>query len=149
MERHNIGSLLGDVARLMRRAFDERARNIGVTRPQWGALSVLAHHEGINQGGLADMLEVEPITLCRMLDRLQDAELVERRRHPTDRRAWCLFLTDRARVQIANLRPLADEVMDMALDGIGEDERDAFLDMLDQMRHNLSRRTMQAALSHG
>jgi DNA-binding MarR family transcriptional regulator len=89
----NIGTMVAQVARLMRRSFDERARKIGVTRPQWQVLSLLIRHEGINQGGLADILEVEPITLGRMIDRLQEAELVERRPDPADRRAWRLFIT--------------------------------------------------------
>jgi hypothetical protein len=78
----SIGFLISDVSRLMRRRFDERARTIGVTRPQWRALTALSRHEGINQGQLADLLEVEPITLCRMVDRLEDAGHVERRRDP-------------------------------------------------------------------
>ncbi|HEX7857993.1 MAG TPA: MarR family transcriptional regulator [Sphingobium sp.] len=149
MERRNIGSMVGDVSRLMRRAFDERARSIGVTRPQWVVLSVLSHHEGINQGGLADMLEVEPITLCRMIDRLQDAELIERRRHPSDRRAWCLHLTEKAHGQLAELRPLADEMMETAMEGISDAEQVALWNTLETIRQNLSRRTMQAAVSHG
>lgn len=153
MERRNIGSMVGDVARHMRRAFDERARSIGVTRPQWVLLSALAYHEGINQGGLADMLEVEPITLCRMIDRLQDADMIERRRHPTDRRAWCLYLTEKARVQIDKLRPLADDLMDTALEGISEEERGALVRTLDTIRQNLLRRPVQEPVqmdvSHG
>ena len=87
------GFLISDVSRLMRRRFDERARAIGVTRAQWRALTALSRHEGINQGGLADLLEVEPITLCRMIDRLEEVGHVERRRAPADRRAGHLYLT--------------------------------------------------------
>ena len=93
----NLAAMLADTARLMRRSFDARARQIGVTRPQWRVLSVLRRHEGINQGGLAELLEVEPITVCRMVDRLQEAGLVERRPDPADRRSWRLFLTAKAR----------------------------------------------------
>lgn len=140
---------MGDVARLMRRAFDERARSIGVTRPQWGVLSALSYHEGSNQHCLAEMLDVEPITLCRMLDRLQEAGLIERRRHPTDRRAWCLYLTGKSRALIDDLRPLADEVMALALEGISDEEHAALERTLEAVRQNLSRRTVQAELSHG
>jgi DNA-binding MarR family transcriptional regulator len=91
----SLGFLISDVSRLMRRRFDERARLIGVTRAQWRTLTTLSRHEGINQGGMADLLEVEPITLCRMIDRLEEANLVERRRDPGDRRAWLIFLTPR------------------------------------------------------
>jgi DNA-binding MarR family transcriptional regulator len=84
----DIGFLLGDAARLLRRAFDERARTMGVTRPQWRVLALLKRFDGSTQVTIADMLEVEPITLGRMIDRLQDAGLVERRADPKDRRAW-------------------------------------------------------------
>ena len=137
----SIGSMIGQVARLMRRSFDERARSIGVTRPQWQVLSVLARHEGINQGGLADLLEVEPITLGRMIDRLQEAALVERRPDPADRRAWRLFLTPRGNELMDQLRPLAEETLEAALDGVDDASRDAIMVALDRMRGNLSRRT--------
>jgi DNA-binding MarR family transcriptional regulator len=140
---------MADVARLMRRSFDERARSIGVTRPQWRVLSVLSRHEGINQGGLADILEVEPITLCRMVDRLQEAELIERRRHATDRRAWCLYLSGRALALIEELRPLAEEVLDGALDGITAEERVEMERILEKVRQNLSRRTVAEVPIHG
>ena len=123
----NLGSILADVSRLMRRSFDVRARDIGVTRPQWQVLSVLRRHEGVNQGGLADLLEVEPITVCRMVDRLQDAELVERRPDPADRRSWRLFLTEKAHDLLGHLRPLADDLLELALDGVENVDRAALM----------------------
>jgi DNA-binding MarR family transcriptional regulator len=145
----NVGSLLTDVARLMRRSFDERTREMGMTRPQWQVLSVLRRHEGINQGGLADLLEVEPITLCRMVDRLQEADLVERRRDPADRRAWRLFLSERAVALLDQLGPIAAEMIDIALEGIPEDERERLAGTLDRIRSNLSRKSVQPLVSHG
>lgn len=135
-----IGTVLAQVSRLLRRSFDERARGIGVTRPQWQVLSLLTFHAGINQGGLAEILEVEPITLGRMIDRLQDAQLVERRPDPADRRAWRLFLTERGQTLLDQLRPFALETYDIALEGIGEEERVALMTALRRMRTNLSRR---------
>ncbi len=132
--------MLGQVARLMRRAFDERARTIGATRPQWQVLSLLRSHEGINQGGLAEMLEVEPITLGRMIDRLQEADLVERRADPADRRAWRLYLTNKARELLDRLRPLAEEMIESALEGIPIEDRDRMMGSLERMRQNLTRR---------
>ena len=93
----SIGFLMADVSRLLRRVFDERARSIGVTRPQWRVLTVLARNEGINQNMLADRLEVEPITLSRMVDRMQDAGLVERRADPGDRRRAYIGLSAKGR----------------------------------------------------
>ena len=100
----NLAAVLSDVSRLMRREFDARARDIGVTRPQWQVLTVLRRNEGVNQGGLADLLEVEPITVCRMVDRLQEADLVERRADPADRRSWRLFLTSKAQALLMSMR---------------------------------------------
>ncbi|MDB5725242.1 MAG: MarR family transcriptional regulator [Novosphingobium sp.] len=142
----NIGSMIAQVARLMRRSFDERARSIGVTRPQWQVLSLLARHEGINQGGLAELLEVEPITLGRMIDRLQEAAVVERRPDLADRRAWRLFLTDKGNQLIDDMRPLALETLETALDGVDPARRDEMLVALDRMRGNLSRRTQATAV---
>ncbi|MFZ4746494.1 MAG: MarR family winged helix-turn-helix transcriptional regulator [Sphingomonas sp.] len=141
--------MLADVARLMRRSFDARARSISVTRPQWQVLSLLRRHEGINQGKLADLLEVEPITVCRMVDRLQDADLVERRTDPADRRSWRLFLTDKAHDLLGQLRPLADELLEQAFEGIDAAERVRLLATLDRMRLNLTRRPPETMVSHG
>lgn len=137
MERR-VGTVLAQVARLMRRAFDERAREIGVTRPQWQVMSVLMRHEGIKQGGLADILEVEPITAGRMIDRMQDAGLVERRADPADRRAWRLFLTPRGRDLVDRLQPLANETSTEALAGIGDADKAHLVATLDIMLANLT-----------
>jgi DNA-binding MarR family transcriptional regulator len=136
----NIGTMLAQVSRLLRRSFDVRARGIGVTRPQWQVLSLLAFNGGINQGGLAELLEVEPITLGRMIDRLQDAQMVERRPDPADRRAWRLFLTDKGQQLLDELRPFAQETYDIALEGVSEEDRAVVMAALGRMRANLSRR---------
>jgi DNA-binding MarR family transcriptional regulator len=137
--------LLPDVARLLRRAFDERARSIGVTRPQWRVLITLDRNESINQGGLADLLEVEPITLCRMVDRLQEAGLVERRPSPADRRVWQLFLTDKSRPLLKQLRGVATELLEEAMAGISQAEQVQLDATLERVRANLSRRTLAVA----
>jgi DNA-binding MarR family transcriptional regulator len=136
----SLGTMISDVARLMRRTFDERARGIGVTRPQWRVLTMLKRHEGINQGGLAELLEVEPITLCRMIDRLQEASLVERRADPSDRRAWRLFMTEKAHDLLDELRPMAIDMFDNAQTGLDAAERARLIQMLSRVRTNLSRR---------
>lgn len=145
----NLGQVLSDVSRLLRRAFDERARGIGVTRPQWQVLTILARHEGINQGGLAELLDVEPITLCRMVDRLQEAGLVERRPDPADRRAWLLFMAEKSRGLLDELRPLGLNLFDEAMTGLTSPERDALLNMLERIRNNLSRRPAPEYAAHG
>src|SRR3546814_5681847 len=75
----------------------ERTRVIGITGAQWRLLFTVSRNEGQNQGATAELLEVEPITLCRMIDRMEDAGMVERRPDPNDRRAWRLYLTDKSR----------------------------------------------------
>ena len=145
----NLGSMLADTSRLLRRSFDDRARNIGVTRVQWQVLTTLLRHEGVNQGRLAELLDVEPITVCRMVDRLQEAALVERRADPSDRRSWRLFLTLRAHDLLAQLRPLADALIEEALVGIDISDRDRLRDLLDKIRDNLSHRSQEALVSHG
>jgi len=136
----NIATMLAQVSRLIRRHFDARARQIGVTRPQWQVLSLLNHHAGINQGGLAEILEVEPITAGRMIDRLQEAGLVERRADPADRRAWRLYLTARGANQLDELRPFAREALAIGLEGVDPAGIEAMQDVLAQMRANLTRK---------
>jgi DNA-binding MarR family transcriptional regulator len=144
-----LGSVISDVSRLLRRSFDARARGIGVTRPQWQVLTTLARNEGVNQGRLAELLDVEPITVCRMVDRLQDSDLVERRADPADRRSWRLFLTAKAQALLAELRPLAEAMLEEALDGIDEAYRALLRDTLERMRANLTRRPAEPLVSHG
>ena len=145
----STGFLIADTARLMRRRFDERARAVGVTRPQWRTLVTLARDEGIQQGALADRLEVEPITLCRMIDRLADAGLVERRRHPTDRRAWTIYLTDKARPLLDRIGDLADDLFAMALDGVSPADRDTLTAALERICSNLSSDLTTRETAHG
>ncbi len=85
--------LLHDVARLMRVDADKRARAHGMTRAQWGILIWLERQAGLSQKELAEILEVEPITVARLIDRLQARGMVERRPDPKDRRIWRLHLS--------------------------------------------------------
>jgi MarR family transcriptional regulator for hemolysin len=141
----DIGFLLGDAARLLRRAFDERARALGVTRPQWRVLALLRRFPASNQIALADMLDVEPITLGRMVDRLQDAGLVERRADPTDRRAWRLYLTAKGEAKIKDLQPTAHALFVDALHGLDAQKQAELKDMLNIIRANLTRKPLEAA----
>lgn len=136
----NVGTMLSQVARLLRREFDARARAIGVTRPQWQVLILVHRNAGINQGGLAELLEVEPITLSRMIDRLQEAQLVERRPDPADRRAWRLFLTSKGDELLAKLMPLAQETYEFSVEGVSDEDRELMMAALLRMRANLSPR---------
>jgi DNA-binding MarR family transcriptional regulator len=145
----SLGFLISDVSRLMRRRFDERARQVGATRAQWRTLTLLSRNEGLNQGALAELLEVEPITLCRMIDRLEESGLVERRRDPADRRAWQLFLTDKSKPMLDDLRIMAEDLFEQALIGMSLPARDALNESLTLIRANLislpAPRTTEAA----
>ena len=140
----SLGFLISDTARLMRRRFDQRARHLGLTRAQWQVLAHLNRNEGINQTGLADLLDIEPITLCRTIDRMEDGGWVERRPDPRDRRARLLFLTERARPLLGEMRGLAEEVYGEALAGLPAGTRAALSEILMAMRANLSARPAAA-----
>ncbi len=141
MQKDSLAFLLNDTNRLLRRRFDAQARSLGVSRAQWQVLFALSRQEGINQTGLADYLEVETITLCRMVDRLADAGLVERRADPADRRAWRLFLTDTARPLLDQLRSVGEAVVADSLAGVPDATRAVMTEALLTMRANLSGRT--------
>lgn len=138
--KDTIGFLLNDAARLMRKDFERRARSLGLTRAQWQTLFHLARNEGCNQATLADLLEVEPITLARTIDRLELSGLVERRADPSDRRARLLFLGERAHPLLEELRALGAETREIALAGISDDERTLLMTLLTKMRANLTGR---------
>ena len=135
-----IGFLLNDTARLFRRAFNARTKQSGITALQWRLISYLKRHEGIRQGPLAELIEVEPITLSRMVDRLVEAELVERRADPTDRRAWRLYLTPRTGAIVGGMRDIADALTEEATEGLSAAERAQLIELVERVRANLSRR---------
>ena len=147
MAQEPLAFILSDAARLLRRRVDARARALGVTRAQWQVLLSLSRHEGINQAGLADRLEVENITLCRMIDRLSEAGLVERRADSADRRVWRLHLTPAALPIIERMRVVAADVMAEALGAMTDDDRSQLNDLLETVRTNLSARAPVAAQS--
>jgi DNA-binding MarR family transcriptional regulator len=135
-----FGFLLHDIARLMRKRFDARVRNAGLTRAQWQVLIVLTRLEGDNQAALADALDLEPITVGRLIDRMEEAGWVERRPDAADRRAHRLYITERARPMMARIETVADELLNEAFVGLSSDERDGLLDLLVRIRGNLSER---------
>jgi len=145
----HIGYLLADNSRLARWAFDQQVREIGVTGPQARLLLQLHRRPGENQGFYAEQLEVEPITLCRMVDRLEEAGMVERRRDPADRRAWQLHLTDKSRKVVAQLQQRVDSLVDDMLRGLSCDERAEFARLLKAVGTNLSERRELTRISNG
>jgi DNA-binding MarR family transcriptional regulator len=134
----SIGYVLFETARLMSKRFDQRARHLGLTRAQCQVLSRLAVNEGINQAGLAELLELEPISLARLLDRMELTGWVERRADPADRRARRLYMTEKAKPLFDSILAVAYDVRMEALSGLSEDDRDRLLAMLQHVRANLS-----------
>lgn len=147
----NFGFIVTDVARLLRKRFDTYARDLAITGPQWRLLLVLARKPGLKQAGVAELLDVEPITTCRMVDRLEQAGLVERRRDPDDRRAWRLFLTDLATPLIESLHGHSALAVDDALRHLTDTEKDVLTRLLARVRDNLGEGMVlnQRSVSHG
>lgn len=142
----SLGFLVHDVARLMTKRFDQRAKALGLSRAQWRALAHLARSEGINQAGLAEILDVEPITLVRLIDRMEEAGWVERRPHASDRRVRLLYLTEKARAIFARMRIIGAAVRDDAMAGLADAEREQLIDLLLRVRGNLSDKRLDPAL---
>jgi len=138
MDNDHIAFLIKDVSRLFRRRFDERTRSFGITGPQVRALASIMRFPGINQGALADQLDVEPITTCRMVDRLEQAGLVERRRDPNDRRAWQLYVTDTAEPVARQLQKIGQSLLNESLDNVDGEAREAAMAALRRIRDNLT-----------
>ena len=107
-----LGFLIGDVTRLYRREFDRRSADLGLTRGQWRALRRLARFEGMTQVELAADLELAPIAVGRVLDRLEKAGFVERRPDPKDRRCWRLYLTPGSAAVMAAVDGIADGLIE-------------------------------------
>ena len=143
------GYLLADNSRLARWSFDQQVREIGVTGPQARLLLTLNRRPGENQGFYAEQLEVEPITLCRMVDRLEEASMVERRPDPADRRAWQLHLTDKSRKVVEKLQQRVDSLVEDMLAGLTSAERSEFARLLKVVGSNLSERRDMARISNG
>lgn len=128
---------LHDTARLLRTYADQRARELKTTRAQWAVLVRLQRCEGAKQSELAEALDIAPITLGRLIDKLALAGLVERRDDPADRRAHRLYLTEKAAPALSALGALAEDVMGRALAGLDENAIQTILQGLATIKANL------------
>ncbi len=137
LPRNSIGVLLHETARLLRRRFEQKSRDLGLTRSQWQVLVYLSRQQGARQSALAEQIDVEPITLGRIIDRLEAAALVERRNDPGDRRVWRLYLTERANPLLAELAPIVEAAREEALAGLSESDRAILIRALETIRVNL------------
>ena len=130
----NILPEIGETAHALRKAFTRRAASLGVTGAQWRVLFKLTLKPGLRQTDLADLLDIEPITLTRIIDRLQEAGLVQRTPDPADRRAWRLHVTDKAQPVVGQLRAIADEMTADAFAGIDRKDVETTRRVLAQVR---------------
>jgi DNA-binding MarR family transcriptional regulator len=135
-----FGFLVHDVSRLIKRRFERRARQMGltVTRQQAAVVLNIAGNEGVSQAEVAAWLGIEPIALVRMLDKLHDEGLVERRAHPTDRRVRTLWLTPSAHPVIERILAINEAIRQEAFGGLSPKTRDLLIDVLGQIKTNLA-----------
>jgi len=132
-----LGFALNDAARFLRTYADQRARELKMTRAQWAVLVRLQRCEGVKQSELAEALDLAPITLARLIDKLSAAGLVERRDDDADRRANRLHLTDKAMPTLEKLGALGEEMLGKALAGLGKDQIAQLTAGLERIKANI------------
>jgi DNA-binding MarR family transcriptional regulator len=141
-----VGLLIHDVARLLRRRIDQKAQAVGLTSAQWRVLAMVARAEfrnevPPNQAAIADQMDLEPITLSRLVDRMEAAGMIERRPDPGDRRAHRLYLQEAARPLVNEFREVATSCLTGALSGVSDAEIDMVTEILTRVRNNLTGKT--------
>src|SRR5712672_376383 len=134
----NFGFLLKDLSHRYVQRFEVRAREISLTLPQCKVLVRLEKNEGVSQARLAELAEVDAMTMVRILDRMEADGLLERRPDPADRRARCLYLTAKAKPLLDEIWRLSEATRAEVFAGIGKNERDVFMTVLERIRDNLS-----------
>ncbi len=145
-----FGALMIDVTRLMRAEFNRRLQPLGLTQAQWRALAKLSRDGNLRQNQLAEELEIKPMTVTRLVDRLEELELVERRTDPADRRAQRLHLTEKAIPIIDELWRQADSLTEEILEGVSASERLATVQVLERIKVNLNApSTLSGGVSQG
>ncbi|MBN8225289.1 MAG: MarR family transcriptional regulator [Xanthomonadales bacterium] len=137
--RENLGYLVADLGRLFGRVFDRRVAHLGLTRVQWRTLKRLSLTQGVTQVELADQLDLEPIAVGRVIDRLQKAGFVERRADPADRRVWRLYLLPQSAQVTGEVETVSQAVRTEAMAGIAAADLATALAVLARVRDNLSR----------
>lgn len=134
----NLEFLINDVARLLRREFGRRIRDLDLTRSQWWVMVHLIRFDGFNQTQLAEELEIGKVALGGLLDRLEARGWIERRPDPVDRRAKRVFLTESGRPLIAEMQERARDVHRQMITGFTADERSQLVDLLARAKRNVA-----------
>jgi MarR family transcriptional regulator, transcriptional regulator for hemolysin len=128
---------LGELARLVRAHADRQSARYGITRAQWAVLAKVERFEGMKQSELAEQMEMQPITLTRLVDRLCDNGWIERRGDETDRRVNRLYLRKAARPLLGKLSGLRSELTATALEGINPADAHRLLAQLEAIKENV------------
>jgi MarR family transcriptional regulator, transcriptional regulator for hemolysin len=136
--RRSFGFLLKDTSRLYGQRFEQRAGALGLTLPQCKALVYLANHQGISQVRLAELTDIEPMTLVRILDRMESDGWLERCSDPTDRRARCLYLTAKGKPLVDDIWHLVDLTRREAFEGIPRKHADLMIELLEKIQSNFA-----------
>jgi len=137
--KREIAFTIMDVARMLKTYADQRARQFGISRAQWAVLIRIERSEGLKQSELAELLDLQPISLTRLLDRLADNGLIERRADPNDRRANRLYLKPAAKPLLGRLSELGADMMETVLEGLDAKSIDRMLKELGMLKDNLRR----------
>jgi MarR family transcriptional regulator, transcriptional regulator for hemolysin len=137
--KRDLAFTINDVARLLRNYADQKAAQFGMSRAKWAVLARLDRFEGLKQAELADMLDLQPISLTRLLDGLSANGLIERRPDPEDRRAKRLYLTPAARPLLEQLSILGEDLTATAFAGLDEATEAELLHRLSAVKENLRR----------
>ena len=133
-----LGFLLKDTTRRYTRRFEERAQALSLTLAQCRALLHLENNEGVSQKRLSELTELDPMTLVRILDRMESDGWVQRRFDPTDRRAHTLWLTPKSRPVLEHIARLVTETRAETLHGLSNEERAKLIELLERVHANLS-----------
>jgi DNA-binding MarR family transcriptional regulator len=133
-----LGFLIHDAQRLLRKRFEARAAAYGLSSAQWRLLVRLVKDEGSTQARLAEFLEIEPISVSRLLDRMEAGGWVARRQDASDRRVRMIFPTDKSRRAFAAVKGIAGEIYEEALTGLSDQQRRALIGGLQKLVENLS-----------
>jgi DNA-binding MarR family transcriptional regulator len=144
----SLGFLLADIARLMRRNVDRRLQSLHLTQAQWRAIFHLSRNEGMTQVALADLLDIQPITLTRLIDRLEAAGWVERREHPQDRRAVSLWLTAKCQPILVEMQARATETLADAVGKLSVTQQQRLKEDLQRIKQNLLAAEHDATAGH-
>ena len=133
-----LGFLIHDAQRLMRKRFEARASGLGLSAAQWRLLVRVAKEEGVAQARLAELLEIEPISVSRLIDRMEEGGWIERRADAADRRVRMIFPTAKSREAYAKVKGLAGEVYEQSLAGLPPEARRTLIKGLETIVENLS-----------